>query len=141
LGGYKRGRPLGSRNKDKGLVTPPSVPRKRGRPLGSRNKKTLAALAAAALAAAATTVSTEAATAATGGNSSGAVAGAAHQSRRPPKKQRPTYTLVNGYTTFLVPLRAESEERLPLAFKFVDMMEGDGLTHTVVEECSSGQPS
>jgi hypothetical protein len=127
---------LGSRNKDKGLVTPPSVPRKRGRPLGSRNKKTLAALAAAAA-----TVSTEAATAAAAGNSSGAVAGVAHQSRRPPKKQRPTYTSVNGYTTFLVPLRAKIEERLPLAFKFVDMMEGDGLTHTVVEECSGGQPS
>jgi hypothetical protein len=48
---------------------------------------------------------------------------------------------VNGYTTFQVPIQAGSEELLPLPFKFVDTMEGDGLTHAVVEECSDGQPS
>jgi hypothetical protein len=103
------------------------VPRKRGSPLGSRNKKTLAALAAAAA-----TVSTEAATAAAVGNSSGAVTDVARQSRWPAKKQRLAYTSVNMYTNFLVPLWAESEEPLPLPFKFIDMMEGDGLTHTIV---------
>jgi hypothetical protein len=48
---------------------------------------------------------------------------------------------VNGYTTFLVPLRAGSEECLQLPFKFVDAMEGEGITHAIVEECSGGQPS
>jgi hypothetical protein len=81
-GGRKRGRLLGSRNKDKSLVVAPSVPRKRGRLLGSRNKKTLAALAAAAA-----MVSTEAATTIDVGNSCGVVAGAARQPWRPPKKQ------------------------------------------------------
>jgi hypothetical protein len=118
------------------LATTPSVPRKHGRPLGSRNRKTLAVLVAAAA-----TVSTEAATTAATGNSSGIVAGVARQSRRPPKKQQPAYTSVNGYTTFLVPLWAGSEELLPLPFKFVDTMEGDGLMHAIVEECSGGQPS
>jgi hypothetical protein len=81
-------------------------------------------------------VSIEEATAA--GNSSGAVAGAARQSRRPPKNQQPNYTSVNGYTTFLVPLRAGSEERLPLPFKFVDTMEGEGMMHAIMEECNGG---
>jgi hypothetical protein len=44
-------------------------------------------------------------------------------------------------TTFLVPFRAGSEERLPLPVKFVDTMGGDVLTHAVMEECSDGQPS
>jgi hypothetical protein len=128
---------LGSQNKEKSLAATPLVSRKRGHPLGSRNKKTLAALAAAVA-----TVSTEAATtAATAGNSSGAVADVARQLRHPLKKQRPAYTSVNGYTTFLVPVRARSEERLPLPFKVVDTMEGNGLTHAVVEECNGNQPS
>jgi hypothetical protein len=48
---------------------------------------------------------------------------------------------VNGYITFVVPVLAGSKERVPLPFKFVEVMEGQGLTHTIVEECSSGQPS
>jgi hypothetical protein len=99
-----------------------------GRPLGSRNKKTLAALAEAAA-----TVSTEAAPATTAaGNSSGAVAGVACRSQRPPSEQRPAYTLVNGYTTFLAPLRAGCDVRLPLPFRFVNTMGGDVLTHAIV---------
>jgi hypothetical protein len=105
--------------------------------LGSRNKKTLAALAEAAA-----TVSTEAAPATTAaGNSSGAVAGVACRLRRPPSEQRPAYTLVNGYTTFLAPLRAGCKVRLPLPFRFVNTMGGDVLTHAILEECSGGQPS
>jgi hypothetical protein len=80
-------------------VVATSVPRKHGRPLGSHNKKTLVALAVVAA-----TVSTKAATIAATDNSSGAIAVVAHQPRRALKKQRSAYTLVNGYTTFLVPL-------------------------------------
>jgi hypothetical protein len=136
------------------------VSRKRGRPLGSRNKKTLAALAAAASAVSAeaapiaAAVFAEAAAAATAaaasigaapaaeaaGDSSGAVAGVARKSRRPSEKQRLTYTLANGYTTFLAPLRAGCEVRLPLPFRFVDTMGGNVVTHAIVEECSGGQP-
>jgi hypothetical protein len=47
--------------------------------------------------------------------------------------------LVNGYITFLVTLLAGSEERLPLSFWLVEALEG--LTHAVVEECNSDQPS
>jgi hypothetical protein len=36
---------------------------------------------------------------------------------------------------------AGSKERLPLPFKFVKVMEGHGLAHAFVEECSGGQPS
>jgi hypothetical protein len=132
-GGCKRGHPLGICNKDKSLVVALSVPCKRGRLLGIRNKKNRAALASAAA-----TVSTEAATTAVASNSSDAVTGVARQSRRLPKKQQPAYTSVNGYTTFLVPLRARSEERLPLPFKFVDTMEGEGMMQAIMEECSSG---
>jgi hypothetical protein len=157
-GGRKRGHPLGSRNKDKGLAATPPVSRKRGHPLGSRNKKTLAALAAAAAmvsaeaapaavatvsaeaahAAPAAVVSTEAAPAAATGNSSDAVAGAAHKSWHPPEKQRPAYTSVNGYTTFLAPLWAGCKVRLPLPFRFVDTMGGNMPTHAIMEECSGG---
>jgi hypothetical protein len=49
--------------------------------------------------------------------------------------------LVNGYTTFLAPLRAGCEVRLPLPFRFVNTMGGDVLTHAILEECSGGQPS
>jgi hypothetical protein len=49
--------------------------------------------------------------------------------------------LVNGYIIFVVPVLARSEERLPLPFKFVEAMEGQGLTHAIVEDCSGGQPS
>jgi hypothetical protein len=138
----------------------------RGRPLGSRNKKTLAALAAAAAAAstevvpapaAAVVVPTEATAAVTAavasigaapagiaatatGGSAGAAAGAALKSRRPPERQRLSYTSENGYTTFLAPFRARCEVRLPLRFRFVDTMGGSVLMHTIVEECSSGQP-
>jgi hypothetical protein len=94
------------------------VPRRRGRPLGSQNKKTLAALAAVATAA-----STETAAATIGGPSRVA-ASVARQPRRPPMSQPPVYTLVNGFVTFLVPVLAGSEERLPLPFKFVEAMEG-----------------
>jgi hypothetical protein len=31
--------------------------------------------------------------------------------------------------------------RLPLPFRFVDTMGGNVLTHAIMEECSSGQPS
>jgi hypothetical protein len=113
------------------------VSHKRGRPLGSHNKKTLAALAAAAA-----TVSAEAAPAAAAiGNSSGVVAGVARKSQRPPEKQRPAYTLVNMYTTFLSPLQARCEVRLPLPFRFVDTMGGNVLSYAIMEECSGGQPS
>jgi hypothetical protein len=114
------------------------VPLKRGRPLGSRNKKTLAALAAAAA-----TVSAEAAptAAAATDNSFGVVAGVARKSRRSPEKQWPAYTLVNGYTTFLAALQAGCKVRLPLPFRFVDTMGGNMLTHAIMEDCSSGQPS
>jgi hypothetical protein len=47
--------------------------------------------------------------------------------------------LVNGYLTFLVPLLAGSEERLPLPFKLIEGLEG--LTHAIMEECSGSQPS
>jgi hypothetical protein len=145
-GGRKRGRSLGSRNKVKGLAATPLVSRKRGRPLGSRNKKTLVALAAVAATvsteaapAAAATVSAEAApAAATTGNSSGAVAGVALKSLCPPEKQRPSYTLVNGHTTFLAPLWAGCKVRLPLPFRFVNTMGGNMLTHAIMEECSGG---
>jgi hypothetical protein len=113
----------------------PSVPCKRGRPLGSRNKKTMAALAAAAAADYAKAV------AAAAGGSSGVAAGLARRPRLPPKKQPPAYASVNGYITFVVPILAGSKERLPLPFKFVEAMEGQGLTHAIVEECSGGQPS
>jgi hypothetical protein len=91
---------------------------KRGRPLGSCNKKTLAALAVAAA-----VVSSEAATATTGG-SSGVAAGAALQPRLLLTKQPPAYASVNGYITFVVPVLAGSKERVPLPFKFVEVMEG-----------------
>jgi hypothetical protein len=146
------------------VATPP-VSRKRSRPLGSRNKKSLASLAAvataasaeAAPAATASAASTEAAAAATiaaasigaaptiiataaAGDSSDTIAGAARKSRRPPEKQGLSYTSANGYTTFLAPLRAGCEVRLPPPFRFVDTMGGNALTHAIVEECSSGQP-
>jgi hypothetical protein len=99
----------------------------------------------AALAAAAATVSTEAAptaaAAAATGNSFGVVAGVARKSRRSPEKRWPAYTLVNGYTTFLAALQAGCEVRLPLPFRFVDTMGGNMLTHAIMEDCSSGQPS
>jgi hypothetical protein len=95
-----------------------------------------------ALAAAAAMVSAEAACTATiiTGNSSGAVTGMARKSPCPPEKQRPAYTSVNRSTTFLAPLRARCKVRLPLPFRFVDTMGGNMLTHTIVEECSGGQP-
>jgi hypothetical protein len=138
---------------------------KRGHPLGSRNKKTLAALvaattatsaeavpaataaaataeAAAATTAAATSIRAAPTTFATAaiGNSSGTVVGAARKSRRPSEKQRLSYTSKNGYTTFLAPLRARCKVRLPLPFHFIDMMGGNILMHTIVEECSGDQP-
>jgi hypothetical protein len=39
-------------------------------------------------------------------------------------KHPPTYASVNGFITFLLPIVAGSEERLPLPFKFVEVMEG-----------------
>jgi hypothetical protein len=47
---------------------------------------------------------------------------------------------VNGFITFVVPILAGGEECLLLPFKFVEVMEGQGLTHAIVEECSGGQP-
>jgi hypothetical protein len=147
--GRKRGRPLGSRNKDKGPAATPSVSCKRGRPLGSRNKKTLAALAAAAATASADVVPAtatamvpvEAATAvvataasvgaappsiaaAAADGSAGVAADAARKPRRPPVRQRLSYTLEHGFTTFVAPLRAGYKVRLPLPFRFVDTMGG-----------------
>jgi hypothetical protein len=133
------------------------VSRKHGRPLGSHNKKTLAALAAptaavsteAAPAAAAVAVSYEVVAsaavvasidAAAASGSSGAVPGVARKSRRPPEKQRLTYTLASGCTTFLAPLRVGCNVRLPLPFRFVNTMGGNMLTHATVEEWSGGQP-
>jgi hypothetical protein len=113
----------------------PSVPYRRGRPLGSRNKKTLAALAAAAAAASSVTA------AAAIGGPTGVTAAAAGLSRCPPTRQPPAYASVNGFVTFLVPILAGSEERLPLPFKFVEAIEGQGLTRAIMEECSGGQPS
>jgi hypothetical protein len=49
-GGRKRGRPFGSKNREKDPATTPPVPHRHGRPPGSRNKKTLSALVAAAAA-------------------------------------------------------------------------------------------
>jgi hypothetical protein len=60
--------------------------------------------------------------------------------RRPPAQQWLSYTSEHGFTTFLAPLRAECEVRLPLPFRFVDMMGENPLTHTMVEEGSGGQP-
>jgi hypothetical protein len=82
-------------------------------------------------------VSTEAATTADG--SSGLAVGAARCPQLPLPKQLPAYTSVNGYLTYLVPLLAGSEERLPLPFRLIEVLEG--LTHTIMEERSSGQPS
>jgi hypothetical protein len=48
---------------------------------------------------------------------------------------------VNGFITFVVPILAGGEERLLLPFMFVEVMEGQGLTHAIVEECSGGQLS
>jgi hypothetical protein len=76
--------------------------------------------------------------AAAAGDPSGAAAGTPCKSRRPPGKQRLSYTSENGYTTFLAPLRAGCNVRLPLPFWFVDTMGGNALTHAIVEECSGG---
>jgi hypothetical protein len=111
----------------------PSVPCKCGRPLGSHNKKTLAALAAAAA-----VVSSRTAAAAIGGPS-GVAADMARLLQLPPMKQPPADASVNRFVTFLVPILAGSEERLPLPFKFIEAMEGQVLAR--VEECSGSQPS
>jgi hypothetical protein len=95
---------------------------------------------AAAAAAAASIGATPAATDTTAaGDSFGAVAGMARKSRRPPEKQQLTYTSASGCTTFLAPLWAGCEVHLPLPFRFVNMMGGNVLTHTIMEECSGGQ--
>jgi hypothetical protein len=57
----------------------------------------------------------------------------------PAGKQRLSYTSANGYTTFLDPLWAGCEVRLPLPFRFIDTMGGNTLTHAIMEECSGGQ--
>jgi hypothetical protein len=97
----------------------PAVPRKRGHPLGSRNKKTLAALTAVAAAASSAKPPTAAA-----GGSSGAGTGVARRLRLPPKKQPLTYTSVDGYTTFPVPLLDGSEDCLPLPFRVIEALGG-----------------
>jgi hypothetical protein len=74
------------------------------------------------------------------GGSAGAAANAARKPWRPPVRQRLSYTLEHGFTTFLAPLRAGYEVRLPLPFRFVDSLGGNPLTHAMVEEGSGGQP-
>jgi hypothetical protein len=169
------------------------VPWKRGRPLGSRNKKTLAALAAAAAAqpfgagrstaivvapggtvvvAAGSAVIPAAATSVAGltgtpleaeaalvsaamafGTAPPGLAGlsvdgsaraAAKKVRappaRPPTKQRLSYVPKHGFATAMVPLLARSKERLPLPASFIGTMGKNPPTSFMIEDGSGGQP-
>jgi hypothetical protein len=58
------------------------------------------------------------------GGLAGATADVACKPRHPPVRQRLSYTSEHGFTTFLAPLRARYEVRLPLPFKFVDTLGG-----------------
>jgi hypothetical protein len=63
-----------------------------------------------------------------------------YKPRHPPARQRLSYTLEHGFTTFVAHLRAGCEVRLPLPFRFVDTLGKNPLMHTMVEEGSGGQP-
>jgi hypothetical protein len=79
----------------------------------------------------------------TGAGASGSTSGAAtmvYKPRRLPVRQRLSYTLEHGFTTFVAHLRARSEVRLPLPFQFVDTLGKHPLTRAMVEEGSGGQP-
>jgi hypothetical protein len=74
------------------------------------------------------------------GCSSGAAAAKARKPRCSPPQQRLSYTPKHGFTTSVVHLRAECEERLPLPASFVGTMGRNPPTSIMVEEGSSGQP-
>jgi hypothetical protein len=148
----KRGRSLGSHNKktlaalaatavaDSAGVAPATAAA--AAPVGAVAAATTAAApieAAAAIVAAtapveaavtivATAVSAGAAppgiAAAAAGGSASATADMACKPRCLPVRQRLSYTSEHGFTTFLAPLRAGYEVRLPLAFRFVDTLGG-----------------
>jgi hypothetical protein len=67
----------------------------------------------------------------TGGSISGA-ATVVYKPRRPPVRQRLSYTSEHGFTTFVAHLRAGSEVRLPLPFRFVDTLGEHPLTRAMV---------
>jgi hypothetical protein len=78
-----------------------------------------------------------------GAGTGGSVSGAAtvvYKPRRLPVRQRLSYTSEHGFTTFVAHLRAGSEVRLPLPFRFVDTLGEHPLTRAMVEEGSGGQP-
>jgi hypothetical protein len=75
------------------------------------------------------------------GGSSSAVAKKARKAPpRPPTRQRLSYVLVHGFVTALVPLLAESRERLPLPASFVGTMGRNPPTSFMIEDGSGGQP-
>jgi hypothetical protein len=74
------------------------------------------------------------------GCSSGAAAAKARKPRRSLPQQRLSYTPKHGFTTSMVHLRAECEERLPLPASFIGTMGRNPPTSIMVEEGSGGQP-
>jgi hypothetical protein len=135
----KRGRPLGSRNKKTlaALAAAAAAVSAGAAPATAIATASVGEVAAATTAATpieaaaaivATAVSVGAATpgivAAAAGGSVGAATDVARKPRRSPVRQRPSYTSEHGFTTFLAPLRAGYEVRLPLPFKFVNTLGG-----------------
>jgi hypothetical protein len=74
------------------------------------------------------------------GGLSSAAADKVHRPRRSPPRQRLSYVLEHGFTTFMVHLRAGCEARLPLPASFVGTMGRNPPTSIMVEEGSGGQP-
>jgi hypothetical protein len=74
------------------------------------------------------------------GSSSSASAAKVRKPRRSPPRQRLSYISEHGFTTFVVHLRAECEERLPLPASFVGTMGRNPPMSIMVEEGSDGQP-
>jgi hypothetical protein len=136
---HKRGRPLGSCNKKTlaALAAAAAVDSAGAAPAVAVATASIKAVAAgttvatpveAAATIIAATFSVGAAppgiiAAATGG-SAGAAADVARKPRCPPVRQRLSYTSEHGFTTFLAPLQAWYEVRLPLPFRFVDTLGG-----------------
>jgi hypothetical protein len=74
------------------------------------------------------------------GGSASAAASKARKPQRPPPEQRLSYTPKHGYTTSVVHLLDECQDRLPLPARFVGTMGKDPPTSIMVEEGSGGQP-
>jgi hypothetical protein len=57
-----------------------------------------------------------------------------------PVLQPPAYTLVEGWSTFIISVLAGVKDHLRLPSQFVEAMEGQEMAYTTLQEYSVGQP-